>query len=475
MKVHPHVNVQTQHKSPEFQSWLFLRYLAATTTSRLYMQDLMRSLRHFVGNTIQCRGDSRNTGDDGAFDFETPATQLICVPPASTFLLEKLGVATAFTLIDDDLVCEPFSIPQQLLIPSGNGLKLLDLCPTYESDSENDSKDLLKPTGRRRGKSYGSSQDGSDSDSDDEPLFASTATKRTINAIRRRRRRRKIKSTQSKQETTQVVTTSDDTRIQFEDPLWWHYLPSLKCIGLACSLVDDHCDAESVAFRPSSLELSISDQCPMPLSPSLETVEKELVRHICSERERPQLRSLARCIGFSANTNSFGDRGDLSFFKEKLRVNVISTKLLNERLAIDAHALGLEESRAWGLLRPDSSSVVVEDKRSKAYQLLTVGDPRVVAGLCHEAWQGENSTILPFNAADRRGILDTSTNWALADLDVAAFAYSPVPRTLESRLGNGTDCPKTVCSYACIEEIVRSLLTFYLLPIAFILFQAVHG
>ena len=397
-------------------------------------------------------------GDDGARDFGNSAPQLVCIPPASTFLLEKLGVATAFTIIDDELVCEPYSIPQQLLIPSGNGLKLLDLCPTHESDSDDDSEALNKPSGRRRGKSYGSSQDGSDSDSDDEPRFSSMATKKTINAIRRRRRQRNIKLNRSpsKQEASQDVATSDDTGIQFEDPLFWHYMPSLKCIGLACLLVDDHSDAEDVAIRSSSLVLSSSSQDSnqdghvLPLSPRLEEIEKALVRHICSERDRPQLRLLARCIGFSTNKNSYGDRGDLSFFREKLRVNVVSTKLLNERLAIDAHALGLEESRAWGSLRPDSLSIVVEDKRSKAYQLLTVGDPRVVAGLCDEAWQGENSTILPFNTADRRAILEASMNWALADLDVAAFAYSPVPRTLETRLGKGLDCAKTVCSFARI-------------------------
>jgi len=97
----------------------------------------------------------------------------------------------------------------------------------------------------------------------------------------------------------------------------------------------------------------------------------------------------------------------------------------------DTHALGLEESWGWGMIQPDATSVIIRDKRSKAYQLLTVGDARVVTDLCTDSWQGENSTILPLGSADRKSIVDTGDNWTLSDLDVAAFSYAPVPYTLE--------------------------------------------
>jgi hypothetical protein len=54
--------------------------------------------------------------------------------------------------------------------------------------------------------------------------------------------------------------------------------------------------------------------------------------------------------------------------------------------------------------------------------------------LCNEAWQGEISTILPLEASERQLILETANSWKLADLDVSAFSYTPVPHTLESRL-----------------------------------------
>jgi hypothetical protein len=76
-------------------------------------------------------------------------------------------------------------------------------------------------------------------------------------------------------------------------------------------------------------------------------------------------------------------------------------------------------------LRPDSTSVVIQDKRSKAYQLLTVGDARVVTDICSDSWQGESITSL--SPTDRATILENSNTWSLADLDVTAFSYAPIP------------------------------------------------
>jgi hypothetical protein len=82
--------------------------------------------------------------------------------------------------------------------------------------------------------------------------------------------------------------------------------------------------------------------------------------------------------------------------------------------------------------KPLTSVIVVQDRRSGAYQLVTVGDPHVVTRMCHEAWQGKNSTILPLAAHDRATILETSNSWKLADLDVEAFRYAPIPHTFET-------------------------------------------
>ena len=113
---------------------------------------------------------------------------LIKIPPAGAFLLEKLGVITALTLVDDELACEPHSTPQQLLIPSGNGLKLLDLCPNFGDDMEMDSldegRDIAK--NKKRSKSFGDSSHDSDSDESHEIYQHTLVAQRTLQALRRR-------------------------------------------------------------------------------------------------------------------------------------------------------------------------------------------------------------------------------------------------------------------------------------------------
>ena len=214
----------------------------------------------------------------------------------------------------------------------------------------------------------------------------------------------------------------------------------LQCIGLACLVVDDKVgEFDDKALDPvedvPGANRSIRN---MGRPRDLLEAKEALVRLISAERRSNQLRALANCIGFTLEPNIHGPRGDISSFSECLRLHVISSQLVKERLAMDPHERGSEEARWWGLLRPDSTSVIIKDKRSNAYQLLTAGDPEVVTTLCHEAWQGENSTILPLASADRATILETSKSWKLADLDVSAFSYTPIPHTVEKRLGRFT-------------------------------------
>lgn len=425
--VHPHATIRAEHI--QRKSLLFLRYALATSTSRLSLQEPMRRLSYLLFRIVKCLSPKKDASS-------ILSMELLHVPPASNCLLEKLGVTTAIALVDDELVCEACSAPQQLMIPSGKGLKLLDLCQTYEIDSDEDSdSDTLPP--RRRTRSDGSSQRDSDSDSDNEiraPVVLGPRKK--LKAFRKRHRKR-VDSVQGEGSSAQSESDNraiEEIEVQFEDPIWWQHLPSLKCIGLACLVADSDPEGASLNRLESSFSNSDNKEMTADAEHCLLNSEKSLVGHISSERQRRHLHALAHCIGFSTESNSFGERGDLSVFSESLRLHIFSTELHMERLSMDAHALGLEESRSWGLLRPDSTSIVVQDRRSKAYQLLTVGDPRIVTGLCREAWQGENSTIFPLNVTDRNSIVDTSTNWVLSDLDVTAFSYAPVPHTFEHKL-----------------------------------------
>ena len=81
--------------------------------------------------------------------------------------------------------------------------------------------------------------------------------------------------------------------------------------------------------------------------------------------------------------------------------------------------------------------MLVKDTRSQANQLLTVGDTRLIVDFCSDLWHGENSTITPLRAIDRQSILENSNSFSLADLDVTAFSYAPIPCTDEEKFGVG--------------------------------------
>lgn len=405
---------------------LILRYFLSIVSNRYALQDLGRTLDYWLLKS-HFFGSQRRAG----------GTSLVSVPPASLYLLEKLGVATALTLVDDELVCEPQAVPQQLLIPSGKGLKLLDLCPTYEDDTDDDDDgdDVSSSVEFRRARQRSFDAEmhyDSDSDSDEGQMKDHHHVPR-----RRKPRRRLVRkafrvSSQKKDEDDDGDSIDDDDEVQFEDPTWWQQLPSLKCIGLGCLLVDPKNEIRTVGGVTGSENGGFRNQ--EQGATELGQCKKSLVGLISKERRSQQLRVLASCIGFSTKPNYTGNRGDISPFIEKLRMHVVSASMVSDRMEIDTHERSSEDSRWWGLLRADATSCIVQDNRSGAYQLLTVGDPKVVTRMCHEAWQGENSTILPLASQNRATILETSDNWKLADLDVEAFSYAPIPHTFEARL-----------------------------------------
>ena len=321
---------------------LLFRYMMATSSSRLFTESPMKALNAWrrrkayllsSSHTHASTGSNNQSKGGGAArqSFESTPDALLSIPPASLHLLEKLGVVTALTLIDDELACEPFSTPQQLLIPSGQGgLKLLDLCPVFDDDdaysTDNEDNETSNHPSSSRNSNGGSrhqSRQNSDVysiDSDDEPndetLYnhALAAPARTLQKIRgtyRKRKRaggrRELGNTGvSTSETCQQCRVDDDgeVEVQFEDPQFWMYLPSLKCIGLGCLLVDegivskdnkralapenqfDHVNpTQKVSFGTGkSARNQPRGRNPRVLTPP----EISLVDHLCHERERPQ-------------------------------------------------------------------------------------------------------------------------------------------------------------------------------------------
>lgn len=203
---------------------LLARYVLATTLSRLSLKEMARKIR------LGFRSIKRK-GWPHLVEGDITSPKIIRVPPASVYLLEKLGVATAFTMVDDELACEPHALPQQLLIPSGKGLKLLDMCPIYEDDSGDES--VVDTSTRKKSKSFDMPDHDSDSDSDD-------PTHSQVDSSRQRRKKKKIFRLRRKPRPSVADSTTNsngdhtgralpmDQEVQFEDPNWWQHLPALK-------------------------------------------------------------------------------------------------------------------------------------------------------------------------------------------------------------------------------------------------------
>ncbi len=270
-------------------------------------------------------------------------SSLMDFPIASSFLFEKLGVVTALSLIDDELACDPVSTPQRLLIPTSNGLKLLDLFPKYEEDSDDESSDdENKMTHRRRARSIASSHD-SDSDWGDEPpdihRHGSSSRLQNLRAVKFRRWYKK------KNLSTRKLEPPKPTEVEFEDPNWWKYLPSLKCIGLGSLLVDNKiCDfvtsSQKSPYKATGDGHMKGNYCYIPGA-----AENSLIRHVKQYYDRTHLRLLSKCIGFTTDPNSSGPQGDISPFEELRRIRIIATRLLHHRMKLDRHQISLEESR----------------------------------------------------------------------------------------------------------------------------------
>lgn len=367
--------------------WLLCRYIAATLQSRL------KSSANPVSES------------------------LLTIPPASMHLLEKLGLVTAIALIDDELACEPHSTPQQLLIPSKEGgLKILDLCPAFNEEEEYSSDeeeiDQTNNHSSRSSTQLRRSLDvmGNDIDSDDEEAdetrFAHSFSAPARNFKKRLKKRYNRKKSTARafwsgvnKSNSQTCQFDEDIEIQFEDPQWWQFLPSLKCIGLSCMLIEKGRDETSSRQSNTALRTVLSHQNPnqkvvfnIENSASTNLVETTnlLANHLCIDRERKQLRVLARCIGFSSCPNDLGKKGDLTSFIVRRRLHIISSQLLQKRMQLKHHAMGLEESRNWSRLYTDADTIFVKDSRSGGDLLLTVGDARVVTNLSPDWWQGES-------------------------------------------------------------------------------------
>lgn len=180
---------------------LYWRYALNAVFSRLFKNEKTRHIREILTRMIlfSCScGQGTKVAATFVGDMDSEEG-LIKIPPANYFLLEKLGIVTALTIVDDELACESHSTPQQLLIPSGNGLKLLDLCPNFGDEMEIESLDESRNAAKNknRSKSFGddSSHDSDSDQSQSDEIYQHISTSVPQRTLQKLRRRYKKKAT----------------------------------------------------------------------------------------------------------------------------------------------------------------------------------------------------------------------------------------------------------------------------------------
>lgn len=307
---------------------------------------------------------------------------MLSIPPSKSKLLEFLGGITMVCFIDDDVICEGFSVSEEIF--------------------------LLKNTEQRDATGFNS------------------ALSESHGVI------------------LDLHSNPEAHGSRFENPNWWKYLPSLKPIGLNAmltyapmpvlttssmgsgTLTAENLKEQELLRDPTNSSRIKKNHGHHKKSHNMSRhlVEKSLVTQVRKSIPLESLRELAEEIGFASE--------DVQVFRKVLEMNVIAPGLLDAKLMEDTHAWGQEETRRRGSLMTQVRSSVVLDSRSGGLQIMSQGDPALILHYCSDYWDGKS--IAPFTSNDRTEILSVYDRWNLEDFDVVAFAYTPISIDLRKRI-----------------------------------------
>lgn len=346
--------------------------------------------------------------------------ELLPVPLAGSRIPEVLGAVTMVCFVDDDIVCESFSVTEEIYLMMDNN------------------------------------QDGSANSEVQGSAAIQSTTENKEDNFRGFRPETDDNFTARKGKVLDLHANPNKTGSRFEHPLWWRYLPNLKPIGLDAlftymftsstygdSINNDLRQPEAKSSQGhirsaagvanvhttsaerrniSQLQTQTSSNYSiLAEDPKAELnagdIQRSLVRHIRRIIPLESLRELSEEIGFTES--------DLKAFSPLLEINVLAPGLEKAHLLEDAHHWGQEESRRRGTLTPQLRGSIVRDERGGALQMMSIGDPSLILHYCKEYWDG--SSMTPLSASDRNIVLQVYERWKLEDFDVVAFSYSPVP------------------------------------------------
>jgi hypothetical protein len=253
------------------------------------------------------RSSEEQSGSNNSATSANKRPPLLPIPLASQAIVDQLGAITMVCFVDDDVICENYSVTEEIF--------LLTEKPPGEGDNP------LRPRTQTTVEALGK-----------------TAVKGTV---------------------LDLHANPEATGSRFENPLWWQFLPSLKPLGVNALLTYKHTSSSTKASSngittptpPSNTTLSKSSS-----KQSLRyIIERALVQHIQQTLPLEALRELSEEIGFVED--------DIQFFRRAVEVNVIASGLENAHLLEDTHQWGQEESRRRGMLLPQLRGAVYQDQR----------------------------------------------------------------------------------------------------------------
>ena len=153
-------------------------------------------------------------------------------------------------------------------------------------------------------------------------------------------------------------------------------------------------------------------------------IEKTLIKHTKQQDPLECLRELSEEIGF--------EEIDVTHMKSIADVSVLAPGLEDFRLMEDTHAWSQEQTRKRGIFESHINGSVFEDCIKGSVQLMTHGSPPLLMSYCREYWDGSN--ISPLTNTDRKELMGIFERWDLEDFDVVAFGYAPVPVAIKNVL-----------------------------------------
>ncbi|RYH23223.1 hypothetical protein EON65_18100 [archaeon] len=248
-----------------------------------------------------------STNLNPAFRKTSKGPPLLPIPLASLNMVDQLGAITMVCFVDDDVICENYSVTEEIFL-------LTEKHDDLELD--NDSEHPVESKG--------------------------------------------VKGPRIKGTVLDLHANPEATGSRFENPLWWKFLPSLKPLGIDALLTYKHTIDKNVApslMPPTQSYLSSRSKNKSQRESKRTIIERSLVRHIQHTLPLEALRELSEEIGFTDE--------DLRIFTKALDVNVIASGLENAHLLEDNHQWGQEESRRRGSLLPQLRGGVYQDSRGE--------------------------------------------------------------------------------------------------------------